>query len=993
MRTNHSPHDETIRKHGVRRDLRGAVVKRVCAMLVAVIVSQSVCVAFAASDETQTYSGTVLAAVNTEYTAARAAKTFTAQAPVGEPQAQAPAQSVKQPWTLLWEQTEPMTESEAAQAQLLRGGLVRAQRARVSYSVGDTRKIPKFPEMPDDYMTMTAKEALQWMADYVRSAKTQLTCVYTDDICTVWIEDTDAWSDVKIRELGTYVSAKIPQLEDLFGDVRIDTDGDGKFAIFIHAVPQSDAVVEEQGGTIAGYFSMLDLVDAYGRIGNVWMKSMILETMIMGAYADCFHINMEIDDLESVKTVFVHEYQHYIHECYCYAGKNNRTYLKNDADYIDEGFSVASEMILAPTVRRHNSLVRCFNAEQASFSLVTWEDHLVNYGLVYPFFQYIRTRYAALTGDTSGDYPGKGVYKRVLESRTRGNQDNTLGVIADILYPADRYASLRDTDARCRQLITDFWLAVYFKKPQGVYGFNGERWADDLCVRTETLEDEQSLRNGMAAFYVLGDGAPGTATVLKADDGIRFIAIDEMLRTVTLDPNGGTGEPVRYTSVQTGFTLPLQTQAPVFREGCFLCGWALSANADAPDYAPGDQIAVKDSVTLYAVWSPVTLLDAETSCSFDVREYGSSFTVQFCPRETGVYYVQSDTPYSAQVFDAAADVNEPLLCPDDGVLLQAGVTYTVSITFSFEEGYETTVRFALQSRAEYYTLQYYLSADSGLEAIQQYGTRYTVLKFVDERYGMDFLGWSRDPDAAAADVFPGDTITLSADTALYAVWNAWDALQPDVPYTVGAQSAKLRFVPDETAVYRVTTTPADTDYTYTVFSEENAINDEYTLCTQSRTFTMNAGETYYLFTDGIESLCVEMVSRTLQHSLYLVVYNGLNRTAVKPLSVELSGSSSYVLPDYRPVSLGCLDFEYWIDWDTGDFYYPGDTVTLDRDKALISYSTKTVTFDQDASVLYRLLQLGGAIVRYGLTWLRCLGPCIREFGLSGMRFSIPWLLL
>lgn len=973
-------------------------IHKCLAVLLALVLALQCAPASAAAFEPKTYTGSVLAAINTAYTASADAERFETDCSAGAEPGTAHAASfdAANPCDPLGELIRPMAPDEAARAEAASGSAVKAQRTHKPYHIGDTRKIPPFPDTAGIQSNL---EFAKWLADYVHREKITLSCVYVNDVCTVWIEDANVWTKAEIRDLGEYAADAIAQLEDLFGTARIDSDGDGKFAVFIHSMPQTDSQIASAGGKTVGYFSQADLADSFGRIGNVWMKSMIASAMIYGAKADCVHINMECNGLGIIKETFVHEYQHYIHTSYQFDGKTNKTCLNADEAYINEGFSMASEMILTANETLLNKNIKRFNAAQKDFSLVTWEDHTANYGLAFVFCQYIRTRYAFLTGGADGKYPGKGIYKQVLQSRNQSNMNNTLGIIADLLYPAGRYAQLADTDARCRQLITDFWLAVYYKNPQGEHGFNGEAWADGLCVNAQTLSDTQTLRSAMSAFYPLENDDRHDVTVLYADEDIRFVPITQPVRTVTLDPNGGFGDAETYSTVQTQFHLPALTQAPVFRPGYAFTGWGLTADAATPDFAPAQTIPLKESLTLYAIWKLVAQIRLRSSNAF-CQMNGQAVCAEFCPPEDGVYYLDSDEAYRAIIINEEGVSDEILLSVHDGVYLREGKPYTLYITFRPEDQNDCiTGSFILQQRSVWYTLRYFAdrkpdpeSENGGCNYMQTYRTTFTVQGFDTSVIGKDFIGWSTVPDDTQPTVLPGEQITLTGDTDLYAVWSPWAALHADEPYTVEANSVNLRFVPDKTAVYRVKVKPSDKQYLYTLSGEKTAIDDQYSMCTESRTYTMYAGQTYYITAGQIESVCVERVSEKLQHSLYLYVYSGLGKRPIPFLSVEMSGQNTYTLPDYTPVSFGCKSFEYWQNPLTGEKYYPGDTLVLETDTVLGAASTSVYRIDNESlSAIQVLQQIGVMLLRYIPVWFRCAAQRVRCFGFGHLRFTIPWL--
>lgn len=975
--------------------------KRIAVLLAVLFLSQSATAAFGVSGaaEKQKYTGTVLAAINTDYSESEDGKTFDVQTAAGTWEAQPrtkqiQAQQSRQPWELLWEQVEPMTPEEAALAQEKLDGSVAAQGIAKQARVGDTRTIPGFPEIPDNLEHMPVKDQLKWLADYALNNKLRLHCVYTNDVCTIWIEDPDAWTPEAIRELGDAVGTLIPQMEDMFGTPKIDTDRDGKFALFIHRIPQSDATKAKQGGIVAGYHSVLDLLDSFGRIGKVWMKSMALESTFGGAKADCLHINMEITQMDVIKPIFAHEYQHYIHESYLYAGKTNRTCLHEDTLFINEGFSMASEMILAPDEEENARLFRQFNNHQQDYSLVTWENHITNYALVLPFFQYIRTRYAALIGDTDGAFPGTGIYRWVLESRNQENQDDTLGIIADILYPADLYPALTDTDARCRQLIADFWLAVYYKAPHGEHGFNAESWADAICVQTRWIEETPSVRNGMAAFFLLDDGNAASAVVRNADEGIRFIAIEEPVNTVTFDRNGGFGEADTYCTFASRFTIPEYDDILLYREGYTFTGWSRAADAQQPTYAPGEEIALQGRITLYAVWAPTTVIEVDTVYTFTPQE-ASDVRVQFTPPEDGVYYLESDTAHNCRAYHPQENDGEAYVWhADEGIYLHANVTYLLRLCFDAQEGAGGS--YALRLRPTCYSLRYYTASDPYAEEDcwmkQQYGVTYTVVEYTPYRDGYDCVGWSTQPDDIEAAYLPCDTITLTQDACLYAVWAPWDPLTADEPYTVESPNVHLCFVPEETAVYKVIIQSDADERSFTLRDRWGNIDEHYAQ-TESLGFNMYEGETYYIEAENVSSILVKKVSTSLTHDLWLVAPNTFNGECMATLSVELHGQRTYTLPEYRPISFGFTEFSHWVDLFSGEKYYPGDILVLDRDVILVAISTSVYGEGRKVENLSdSMVYLTEMIAHYIPVWCRCFFQRVRLFGLKGLSSQIKAML-
>lgn len=107
--------------------------------------------------------------------------------------------------------------------------------------------------------------------------------------------------------------------------------------------------------------------------------------------------------------------------------------------------------------------------------------------------------------------------------------------------------------------------------------------------------------------WVMEDGSPFNPSMLITRDYHIYARVGSLnAYTVTYDANGGTGDvPVddgRYAEgaaarVLSGAGLTGPADKPQF------LGWALSAEAAAPDYYPGSQLILgREKVTLYAVW-------------------------------------------------------------------------------------------------------------------------------------------------------------------------------------------------------------------------------------------------------------------------------------------------------------------------------------------------------------------------------------------------------
>ena len=441
-------------------------MKKILAVCLAILLTAQTVSVCASARETasDTYTGAILAAVNTNYDDVRQA--FTAE-PIGAsqpPAVSAQAQTDPADEVLDGAQApdpEPLSASEAARRQAQLGGNAADAVQKADYHVGDRKNIYSAYHSEFD------------------SERIDLTCIYTNNLCTVWREDGIDTSEEQCIRTAEEFCALLPREWEIFGDRRIDTDGDGRIALFYQSMDSG----------VGGYFSSGDLVDEQGRIGSVWVSF-----TGSGNACDCVHLYPYADF-----NTLLHEYQHYLQCSWKYAGKNNLTCVNNTHEsYINEGFSGCAEALLG-THDRSSGFQWAAN-DPEKYSVVNWSFDGSSYSLSYVFCQYMRTRYALLTDDLDSDIPGSGFFREILRTRAGKRVRNTLSIAADLLYPRAQYPALKTTDSRCRELIRDFWLAVLCKDASGIHGFNGEAWTKNLVVSISELPESKGrvLRSAMA---------------------------------------------------------------------------------------------------------------------------------------------------------------------------------------------------------------------------------------------------------------------------------------------------------------------------------------------------------------------------------------------------------------------------------------------------------------------------------------------------------------
>ncbi|MCR5484706.1 MAG: InlB B-repeat-containing protein [Clostridiales bacterium] len=877
-------------------------IKKAFALCLAFLMTAQVSAVAGAADVdlTSDYSGTVLAAVNTNY--GDISKTFSA-VNVGETKAES-VSVVKDEKSsdvgfidAVLDDIEPLSPEEAAIREAALGKEADQKAKAADYHIGDKKRIDS-DDRKDRYVDVS--------------------CFYVGEKCTVWAEGKPG-DEEKCIALGEYADSTIDKELDLFGDKRIDTDGDGKIAIFHYALDKW-----------GGYFYTKDLADKYGRIGKVWMQAS------NGNACDCVHIDSEMGRHYTF-SCFNHEYQHYLNACYCFAGKNNLTCLRHSESYINEGFSTCAEYVL------HDDPNKVWSFDSAAKnpeerSLVNWGSS--QYGLSFVFAQYIRTRYATLTNDTESDYPGKWVYKKVLESRNKTNDNNTLGIIADILYPKDMYPELKTKDARCRRLLTDFWIAVFCREDEGIYGFNGEEWANDISpdeYLKESLPSNGStkIRSSMASFYLINGGKSGTAKVTKAQNGLAFVGIDYKYNVLEYDANGGTDAP-ESSIFRSPRIVRIPSDVPS-RFGFTFRGWSKTKDAETPDHRPGSSIDVSGQTTLYAVWKEAEKISLDTTYTKNTEFSNQQVCFFFTPKEDGAYTVKVYPNTYTEMFTGDGEI-------EHGYSDEKGYTFELKAGTEYEMIVYSTARsfrFSVTKEISSFKLTFDFCVDGVKNTTMSGRDSYSVIENYSEgseafKAGYNFAGWSKKKNSATADYKYPDKIEVTSDTTLYAVWIPAPEIKVDVPVAPGERIYRT-FTPESDGTYCITSAKADqnenADYEMDIHDEKGRFirnaDDGDGVC-------LAKGTTYYILAKKSYSFGADhgFVIKKLSDEMSITLTYDMGDDSVG--SFVQKGKASCKIPRFSPVSLTGRKFLGWAKYSNEERpeYKAGDTILVTRDTFL-----------------------------------------------------------
>ena len=217
-------------------------------------------------------------------------------------------------------------------------------------------------------------------------------------------------------------------------------------------------------------------------------------------------------------------------------------------------------------------------------------------------------------------------------------------------------------------------------------------------------------------------------------------------------------------TITVSTTKPNSSQFPN-DESEFL-GWSTSSAATRVDYTGGEVLTLTNSLTLYAVW------DIYYAISFNVN--GGSGTIDDVtgfktggpntdlrvllptdrPTRSGYTFIGWSESRSSYTVDAHPGTYYNLSLDEPEITLYALWGTRVTLTYDANGGSD---------------------APSAQNAYRYAGTGSATLTISSSepvRPGYDFLGWSLSSTASTATYQPGDTILLSGNDVLYAVWEA-----------------------------------------------------------------------------------------------------------------------------------------------------------------------------------------------------------------------------
>ena len=382
-----------------------------------------------------------------------------------------------------------------------------------------------------------------------------------------------------------------------------------------------------------------------------------------------------------------------------------------------------------------------------------------------------------------------------------------------------------------------FWIEFFYDVNEYTVSYNANGGSGAPSSQTKyygydlTLSDTVPTRSG---YTFKGWGTSSTSTSASYQPGGNYTANSSRTLyaiwesntpttyTVTYNANGGSGAPSSQTKTHN-VTLTLSSTKPT-RTGYTFLGWATSSSATSATYSAGGSYTNNASVTLYAVWTPITYTvsynanGGSGAPSSQTKTYGVTLTLSSVkPTRTGYTFLGWSTSSTA-----------------------TSATYTAGSSYTSNSSVTLYAVWSVNT----YTVSYNANGGSGAPSSQTktYGTTLTLSSTKPTRTGYTFLGWSTSSTATSATYSAGGSYTNNASVTLYAVWSV-------NTYTVsynanggsGAPSSQTKIY--GTALTLSSTKPTRTGYTFLGWSTSStATSATYTA---GSSYTSNSSVTLY----------------------------------------------------------------------------------------------------------------------------------------------------
>ena len=268
-------------------------------------------------------------------------------------------------------------------------------------------------------------------------------------------------------------------------------------------------------------------------------------------------------------------------------------------------------------------------------------------------------------------------------------------------------------------------------------------------------------------------------------------------------------------------------------------------------------------------------------------------------------------------------------------------TYQPGGTFSLNAN---TTLYAVWKANPTYSITYNANGGSGAPSTQTGSTNYTISSTVPIRSGYTFLGWSTSSNATTSTYEAGDTVAISANLTLYAVWKA-------NTYTItynanggsGAPSSQTKT--HGTNLTLSSTKPTRDGYTFLGWStSSSATSATYQ---PGSSFSLNENATLYAVWKKDRELSSISIAKNPTNATYYIGDRFLDITGMEINLIYSDGSTEIVTNDFLSSGFTTSGFD---SSTTGTkavtVSYKGFTdtftVTVNTPSVVLSSSNKTL---------------------------------------------------
>lgn len=282
--------------------------------------------------------------------------------------------------------------------------------------------------------------------------------------------------------------------------------------------------------------------------------------------------------------------------------------------------------------------------------------------------------------------------------------------------------------------------------------------------------------------------------------------------SITYNANGGSGAP----SAQTGSTDYTISSTVPTRFGYTFLGWSTSSTATTSTYEAGDTLAISGNVILYAVWKSATTLSMSTTYSAKIDFANQEVYYAFTPTSNGIYTFESTGSVDSKIYvynSSGTELGNDDDSSDEGTNFKLTMNLTGGTKYFIKVRAYSTYTGTINFRATgEYTVTYDANGGVGAPSTQTkpHGINIVISSTIPTKNGYTFLGWATSSTATSATYQPGSSLSVNANTTLYAVWK----LNPTI---LNANSTNNAVISSAGEMIYYTFTPA-TSGLYVIYS-------------------------------------------------------------------------------------------------------------------------------------------------------------------------------